>query len=61
VSEPSSFAQAIFQIRRDAFLTLFEEFLASPATPAEARRVEALETEDRLSAIVDRLKAQRVI
>jgi hypothetical protein len=59
--DPRSFEHALFLTKRAQFLAAFEQFLVSMSTPLEARRHEAMETEDQVSAIVDRLKAMRVI
>ena len=61
MADPNSFAQAIFWSARETFLRHFEQYLVSSATPVDSRRTDALETEDQISAIVDRLKAMRVI
>ena len=61
MDDPRSFGHAIFRCHRDRFLSDFEGFLTSLETPIGARRFEALETEELVSAIVDRLKAMRVI
>ena len=58
---PTSFAHALLLEQRARFLLAFEQFLVSSATPVEARRYEAKRTEDQISDILDRLKAQRII
>lgn len=59
--EPTSLTHAAFLIEREGFERDFERFLVSLATPADARRQEALETIRRLGAIGRRLRAQGVL